>query len=196
MDPRRFSPSASRNRDPILVALRPRLKPRAKVLEIASGSGEHAVYFAQNLPEVTFQPTDRDPDACASIDAWVADAALPNLRPSLRLDVTEPWPDIEADTVLSMNMVHIAPWSAAQGLIRGAAVALSPGGQLILYGPFFRRDLPTAPSNLAFDADLWARNPDWGIRDLQAIADEAAAFATPEVVEMPANNLMLVFRRV
>lgn len=196
MDPRRFSASASRNRDPILAALRSRLEVGTTVLEIASGSGEHALYFAQNLPEITFQPTDRDPDACASIDAWVAEAALPNLRPSLRLDVTEAWPELAADTVLSLNMVHIAPWEAAKGLVHGAAHVLPAGGQLILYGPFFRAGQPTVASNLAFDADLRARNLAWGIRNLQAIEDEATAFAAPEIVEMPANNLMLVFRRL
>ena len=195
MDPRRFSPSAQRNREPILAALRRYLEPGAAVLEVASGSGEHAMHFARNMPEVTFQSTDRDPDARASIDAWHAEADLPNLRPSLRLDAAEPWPDIRADTVLSLNMVHIAPWAAAQGLIRNAARILPKRGQLILYGPFVRPDHPTAASNLAFDADLRARNPAWGIRNLTAITTEAAGFDPLEIIGMPANNLMLVFRR-
>lgn len=195
MDARRFSPSAQRNREPILAALRPRLRPGAHVLEIASGSGEHAVFFARAMPDVTFQPTDRDLDARASIDAWVADAALPNLRPSRHLDAAEPWPDIAADTVLSLNMIHIAPWAAARGLVCGATGTLPQAGQLILYGPFFRPGHPAAASNIAFDADLRARDPAWGIRDLTAIIAEAAGFMPPEIVEMPANNLMLVFCR-
>lgn len=195
MDPRRASPSAQRNREPILAALRSRLRPDAHVLEIASGSGEHAVFFARALPEVTFQPSDLDQDARASIDAWVIDAALSNLRPSCHLDAAEPWPDIRADTVLSLNMTHIAPWAATRGLVRGAARILPQAGQLILYGPFLRAGHPTAPSNLAFDADLRARDSAWGIRDLAAIVAEAAEFDPPEIIDMPANNLMLVFRR-
>ena len=194
MDPRRFSPSAQRNREPILAALRRHLDGGTTVLEVASGSGEHAAHFARNMPEVTFQPTDRDPEALASIDAWRAGANLPNLRPSLRLDAAEPWPALRTDTVLSLNMVHIAPWAAAEGLVRNAARILPTRGLLILYGPFIRPDRPTAASNLAFDADLRARNPTWGIRSLTAITAEATSFDPPEIVEMPANNLMLVFR--
>ncbi len=195
MDPKRVSPSAARNRDPILAALRRLLGPGTTVLEIASGSGEHALHFARNLPDVTFQPSDRDPDARASIDAWAAEAALPNLRASVFLDVAGPWPEFRADTVLSLNMIHIAPWQAGQGLIQGAARLLPPDGALILYGPFVRAGHATAPSNLAFDADLRQRDPRWGLRHIDAIAAEASAFAPPEILDMPANNLMLVLRR-
>lgn len=192
-DARRFSPSVERNRAPILAALRPFLPAGSTVLEIASGSGEHAAFLCEHVPEIVIQPTDRDPDALASIAAWRAHTRLPNLLAPLELDVRGAWPDIRADIVLSMNMIHIAPWTAAQGLLRGAAQVLLPGGRLLLYGPFFRRGHPVAPSNLAFDADLRERDPSWGIRDIDEVAAETDAFLAPDVVEMPANNLLLVF---
>jgi SAM-dependent methyltransferase len=195
-DPRRFAPAAARNRDPILAALRPRLPGAGLVLEVASGSGEHAIHFAAALPGLTFQPSDADPDARASIDAWAAEAALPNIRPAIALDAaTLPWPVAAADVVLCINMIHIAPWAACEGLVRGAA---GLGAALVLYGPFRRAGAHTAPSNEAFDADLRARDPSWGVRDLEAVATLAAAqgYVAPEIVEMPANNLMLVFRRL
>jgi SAM-dependent methyltransferase len=195
-DPRRFAPAAARNRDPILAALRPRLPGAGLVLEVASGSGEHAIHFAAALPGLTFQPSDADPDARASIDAWAGEAALPNIRPAIALDAaTLPWPVAAADVVLCINMIHIAPWAACEGLVRGAA---GLGATLVLYGPFRRAGAHTAPSNEAFDADLRARDPSWGVRDLEAVATLAAAqgYVAPEIVEMPANNLMLVFRRL
>ena len=195
-DARRFAPAAARNRDPILAALRDVLPERGVVLEIASGSGEHAVHFAAAFPTLTFQPSDPDADARASIDAWAA--GLVNMRPALALDASaSSWPVDAADAVLCINMIHIAPWSACEGLMRGAAAILPSGAPLVLYGPYRRAGRHTAPSNAEFDADLRARNPAWGVRDLDDVAALAAAsgFGPPEVREMPANNLVVVFRR-
>lgn len=195
---RRSAPAAIRNRDPILAVLRQHLPARGLVLEVASGSGEHATHFATALPGLVFQPSDPDPGARASIDAWAAEAQLPNQRPALVLDATaQPWPVLAADAVVCINMIHIAPWAAAQGLLRGAAAILPPGAPLVLYGPFRQGGAHTAPSNAAFDADLRARNPGWGIRDLEEVAALAAAhgFGAPVVAQMPANNLTIVFRR-
>jgi SAM-dependent methyltransferase len=195
---KRHAPAAARNRGPILEVLRPRLPARGLVLEIASGSGEHAVHFAAALPGLVFQPSDPDEEALASIDAWSAESGLANIRPAVALDAASPaWPVPQAAAVLCSNMIHIAPWSAAAGLIAGSARVLADDGLLYLYGPFRRGGRHTAPSNEAFDRDLRRRNPDWGVRDLEAVADLAAAhgFAPPEVVDMPANNLSLVFRR-
>lgn len=199
-DPRRFAPATLRNRDAILGVLRGVLPATGLVLEVASGSGEHALHLAAALPGLVFQPSDPDPAARASIDAWAADASLPNLRPALALDAAPPasWPIARADAVLCINMIHIAPWAAALGLMAGAARLLAePGAPLVLYGPFRRGGAHTAPSNEAFDASLRAQDPRWGVRDLEAVAEAAAAagFGPPEVVAMPANNLTLVFRR-
>ncbi|MCO6417615.1 class I SAM-dependent methyltransferase [Siccirubricoccus sp. KC 17139] len=198
-DARRHAPATLRNRDAILAVLRRHLPPSGLVLEIASGSGEHAVHFAAALPGLAFQPSDPDPGARASVDAWARATRLPNLRPALALDVREtPWPLDRADAVFCANMIHIAPWAATPTLLAGAARCLAPGGALILYGPFRRGGAHTAPSNAAFDAELRRQNPEWGVRALEEVAAEAAAagFAAPLVEEMPANNLMLVFRRV
>ncbi|MFH5925703.1 class I SAM-dependent methyltransferase [Roseomonas xinghualingensis] len=199
---KRHAPAAVRNRDPILAVLREWLPKRGMVLEIASGSGEHAVYFASALPGLTFQPTDSDPGAMTSIDAWMVEAetgaGATNLLPALRLDAAVAnWPVVQADAVLCINMVHIAPWEAALGLLRGAAAVLPPGAPLILYGPYHWKGRHTAPSNEAFDADLRARNPAWGVREVETIAEAALArgFTGPEIRQMPANNLMLLFRR-
>jgi hypothetical protein len=197
-DPRRSAPSALRNREPIMAVLRRHLPPRGMVLEVASGSGEHIVRFAAALPDCTFQPSDPDPAARASIDAWVAEADLPNVRPALDLDAAaSSWPVTRADAVLCINMAHIAPWRATEGLVRGAAGVLGLQGVLYLYGPYRRGGAHTARSNAAFDAELRARNPDWGIRDLERVEEIAAAsgFAPAIVEAMPANNLSLVFRR-
>ncbi|WP_424135676.1 DUF938 domain-containing protein [Roseomonas chloroacetimidivorans] len=194
---RRHAPAAARNRDPILAVLRRWLPPKGLVLEVASGSGEHAVHFAGALPHLEFQPTDPDPGALASIDAWVAGEGRGNIRPALRLDAEgEEWPVTRADAVLCINMIHIAPWAATLGLLRGAAARLPTGGPLILYGPYRREGRHTAPSNADFDEDLRRRNPEWGVRDLEAVADAAAAcgFEGAGIQEMPANNLMLRFR--
>jgi hypothetical protein len=168
------------------------------VLEVASGSGEHVVHLAQAFPDLQFQPSDPDPDARASIDAWRAALELSNVRPAIALDTTaEPWPIEAADAVLCINMVHIAPWAAAEGLVRGARRLLPPRGLLYLYGPYKRGGRHTAPSNEAFDRSLRAQNPGWGVRDLEAVVAlaEAAGFAPPIVEQMPANNLSLIFRK-
>ena len=198
-DPRRFAPAVARNRDPLLDAIRRHLPATGLVLEVASGSGEHAVHFAAALQDLDFQPSDPEAAARASIDAWVAASGLANIRPALALDAAAAaWPVAAADAVVCINMIHIAPWAAAEGLVRGAASILPPGGPLILYGPYRRGGAHTAPSNAAFDADLRARDPAWGVRDLESVAAIAAAqgFGPASVTEMPANNLTVVFRRL
>ena len=195
---RRQAPAATRNRQPILDVLRPRLPAAGLVLEVASGSGEHIVHFAEALPGLVFQPSDPCADARASIDDWVQTQGLGNVRAALALDVTgDIWPIERADAVLCCNMIHIAPWEAAVGLISGAARILAEGGTLYLYGPYRRDGRHTAPSNEAFDRDLRQRNPAWGVRDLEAVAALAAAqgFGPPEIIDMPANNLSLLFKR-
>jgi SAM-dependent methyltransferase len=193
-----LSPAVARNRDPILAVLRRHLPGKGTVLEIASGTGEHAAYFAPQFPDLTWQPTDIDPDALASIEAHRAAVNAPNLRAPIELDVTAPqWPVERADAVVSINMIHISPWAAAEGLMSGAAKLLAVGGVLYLYGPFKEDGVHTAPSNFAFDASLRAQNPEWGVRDVgdvRALAD-SHGFDFIERVAMPANNLSLVFRR-
>jgi hypothetical protein len=193
-DPRRFAPAAARNRDALLEVLRGVLPPRGLVLEVASGTGEHAVHIAAALPGLTWQPSDPAEEARRSIDAWAAGHA--NIRPALALDASAwPWPLAAADALLCVNMIHIAPWSAGLGLLRGAAALLPPGAPLVLYGPYLREGVATAPSNLDFDASLKARNPEWGLRRLEDVAAAAEGFALEKVVEMPANNLTVIFRR-
>jgi Protein of unknown function (DUF938) len=193
-----LSPTVARNRDPILAVLRRVLPDSGTVLEIASGTGEHAAYFAVQLPHLIWQPSDADPEALASIEAHRAAANAPNLRAPATLDVTAPaWPVTHADALVSMNMIHISPWTAAQGLMAGAARLLEAGAPLYLYGPFKENGEHTAPSNAAFDASLKARDPQWGVRDLGDVRALAAGhgFDFVERVAMPANNLSLVFRR-
>jgi hypothetical protein len=194
-DPRLFAPSAARNREPILQALRGHLPSSGLVLEIASGSGEHVVHFAAALPNLTWQPTDPQPDRRASIDTWAA--GLANVRPALALDATGDWPVQHADAVLCINMIHIAPWQAAEGLVSGASRILPARGLLALYGPYRRAGRPMEPGNAAFDADLRSRNPAWGLREVEAVASLAAAagFGPPRIEAMPANNLLVLFRR-
>ncbi|RAK59850.1 SAM-dependent methyltransferase [Phenylobacterium hankyongense] len=193
------SPSTARNREPILRALKPRLPSRGLVLEIAAGAGEHAVYNAALLPDLQWRPTDGDAEALASIAAWRDHAGLPNLLAPLRLDASDPdaWPVERADAVVNINMIHISPWSATQGLMAGAGRLLPSGGVLFLYGPYLEADVETAPSNLAFDQSLRRRNPAWGIRRLDEVAALAAAhgLALSERIAMPANNLSLIFRK-
>lgn len=197
-DTRLYAPAAARNRQPILDVLKRHLPARGLVLEVASGTGEHVVHLAQACPAPMFQPSDPDPGHRASVDAWTGALGLANVRPAIALDVTaEVWPVEAADALLCINMIHIAPWAAAEGLMRGAGRVLAPGGLLYLYGPYKRGGQHTAPTNAAFDAGLRAQNPAWGVRDLEAVASLAVAngFGAPTIVEMPANNLSLVFRK-
>lgn len=195
----RVSPSTARNRGPILEILRRHLPSSGLVLEIAAGAGEHAVHNAAALPGLRWQPTDPDPAALASIAAWRDHAALPNLLLPLRLDASDPdgWPVDRADAMVNINMIHIAPWAATQGLMTGAGRVLAPGGVLFVYGPYFEADVETAPTNLAFDQSLKARSPAWGIRSLEDVAALARRHGLhlSERIAMPANNLSLVFRK-
>jgi len=196
---RRCSPSAARNREPILDVLRRALPRSGTVLEIASGTGEHAVHFAAALPDLTWQPTDPDVDSRRSIAAWRAEAKLPNLRPPLPLDVTHAdWPVARADAIVCINMIHISPWTATLALMAGAGRLLSAGSPLFLYGPFRRAGVPTAPGNEAFDASLRSRDPAWGLRDLDEVAAvaQASGLLLRDVIPMPANNLSALFERV
>lgn len=195
---RRSAPAALRNREPIAEVLRQWLPESGLVLEIASGTGEHAVYFAERFPQLDWQPSDIHANALASIAAWREESALPNIRAPLTLDASSPdWPIDRADAVLSINMVHISPWASALGLLGGAARVLSSGAPLILYGPWLTDDIETAPSNLDFDADLKRRDPEWGLRRVEEFAAAAAdrGIELEQTVQMPANNLMLLLRR-
>jgi hypothetical protein len=194
---KREAPAAARNREPIAAVLREVLPARGTILEVASGTGEHAVHFASLWPGLRWQPSDPDPEAIASIQAWRAEAGLPNLAEPVQLDAAAPkWAVEAADAILCINMVHISPWKATEGLIRGAASLLPPGAPLVLYGPYRRAGVPTAPSNEAFDASLRARNPQWGLREVTAVAAEAERHGLrfDRLFEMPANNLTIVFR--
>jgi len=198
-DLRLKAPATGRNRDAILEVLRGVLPLTGTVLEIASGSGEHAVYFAQAFPELIFQPSDPDTNALRSIAAWTKYSALSNVRPPVTLDAaSDRWPVEAADAVLCINMIHISPWSATEGLMRGAETLLRAGAPLYLYGPYRRADVVTAPSNEAFDIYLKEKNPEWGLRDLKKVAALARShgFSEPVITEMPANNLSVVFRRL
>jgi SAM-dependent methyltransferase len=197
-DARQHSPSAERNREPILAVLRDALPASGRVLEIASGTGEHSVWFAAALPTLDWQPSDADADARASIAAWIAQAGLPNLRAPLALDVRQSdWGVDTLDAAVCINMIHISPWSAAQALFDGVGRRLVEGGVLYLYGPYKRGGAHTAPSNDAFDQWLKSRDPAWGVRDMEAVValGEAAGLACEKVVAMPANNFSLVFRK-
>ena len=192
---RRHAPATLRNRMAIADVLRAGLPRSGTVLEIASGSGEHAAYFAGEFPALAWQPSDPDRAALTSIAAWCA--GIDNVLPPLDLDAAAPvWPVSRADAVLCINMLHISPWAATLGLMAGAARVLDTGAPLLVYGPFLRDDVPTAPSNLAFDESLRERDPAWGIRSVGAVAEAATGFALDQTIEMPANNVMLVFRRV
>lgn len=200
------APATGRNRGPILEILTRWLgakgeisKPGSlRVLEIASGTGQHAIAFARALPHLSWQPSDLDPDSLASIEAWRAEAGLPNVTAPIRLDVRErDWPEGPVDVIFNANMIHIAPWSVAEGLFAGAGRILVEGGLIFLYGPFRVGGRHTAPSNESFDADLCRRNPEWGVRDLERVVEQAAnaGLTLVEVDEMPANNKLLVFQR-
>ena len=192
------SPAAERNKDAILACLRQHLGDRGRALEIASGTGQHVAWFAAALPGWQWQPTDADPGMLPVIAERVADAGLANVLPPRPLDVTAPeWPSVDGpvDAIFCANMLHIAPWAACAGLMAGAARHLVEGGMLVTYGPYFEADVPPAPSNLAFDESLRARDPAWGIRRLDDVVAEAGrrGLVLAHRHAMPANNLLLVF---
>ena len=195
---KRHAPAAGRNREPIAAVLTEELPQAGLVLEVASGTGEHVLHFARTFPKLLWQPSDPEPVSLRSIEAWRAESGLFNLLPPVSLDArAAEWPVAEADAILCINMIHISPWSAAVGVLRGAGRLLADGAPLYLYGPYRRARVETAPSNEAFDADLKARNPEWGLRALEDLADEAArhGLMLDRVVEMPANNISAVFRK-
>jgi len=192
-------PAPERNKEPILQVLRRVLPERGTLLEVASGTGQHAVHFAAALPGLDYQPSDQDPANLASIAAWVEEAALPNLRPPISLDVCQPdWGVGTLQAIFNANMIHIAPWACAEGLLAGAGRHLGAHGTCVLYGPFRIDGVHTADSNARFDDDLRSRDPHFGVRDMEAVVSlaEQAGLAFQERVPMPANNQCLVFRRV
>lgn len=195
--PARHAPATERNRGPILDILRRVLPPDPRVLEIASGTGQHAAWFAEHVPDLWWQPTDVDADALDSIAAW-RQPVQHAVAPPQHLDVTRlPWPPIACNAIFCSNMIHIAPEEATHGLFDGAQQVLPAGAPLVLYGPFRRGGAHTAPSNVAFDASLRARDPRWGVRDLEWVVAQAAErdLSLDRVVTMPANNLSVVLRR-
>ena len=197
-DDRRSAPHVARNAAPIAEFLAGILPDRGMALELASGSGEHILQFARTFPRLLWQPSDPEPAALRSIEAWRAESGLFNLLPPISLDVrAADWPAPQADAILCINMIHISPWSATVGLMRGAGRLLGEGAPLYLYGPYRREGVETAPSNEAFDESLKARNPEWGLRALEAVEAEAGkhGLQLDRVVEMPANNLSLLFRK-
>jgi len=197
-DGRRSAPHVARNAGPIADVLRDVLPERGLVLEVASGTGEHILHFARAFPKLRWQPSDPEPAALRSIEAWRAEARLPNLLPAVALDARPAdWSVAAADAILCINMIHISPWAATVGLMRGAGRLLAPGAPLYLYGPYRRAGVETAPSNEAFDASLRARDPEWGLRDLEDVVAEAQGqdLRLDTVVPMPANNLSVVLRK-
>jgi SAM-dependent methyltransferase len=197
-DARLDFPATHRNGEPIFGVLS-RVMPReGLVLEIGSGSGQHVVRFAKGLPKLRFQPTDPDPDHVASIDAWRAHEEADNVLPALHLDATKlPWPLERADAIYCANVIHISPWEVALSILEGASRVLPPEGLLFFYGPFMRGGAHTAPSNERFDESLRSRDPRWGVRDLTEVSDAArdVGLHRREVVDMPANNLSVIFRK-
>jgi len=193
-----FAPAAERNRQPILDVLRRVLPSTGVVVEIASGTGQHAIFFSECLPTLRWQPTDASAEALRSIAAWAEDAARENILPPLELDVRWPrWPVTEADALICINMIHISPWETTEALFRGAGELLARGAPLITYGPYRVHGEHTAPSNAAFDESLRSRNPLWGIRDIDELCSlgERTGFTLDERVAMPANNMTLVWTR-
>lgn len=191
-------PAPERNKQPILSVLQRVLPASGALLELASGTGQHAIYFAEQLPSWTFQPSDLDPANLASIASWVRESNLPNLREPLRIDVCDDdWGVERVDAIYNANLIHIAPWAAAIGLLRGAGRSLSAAGRLVLYGPFRIAGQHTAPSNQSFDEGLKQREPSWGVRDLEQVVSLADQHGLTllERVEMPANNQALVLGR-
>jgi SAM-dependent methyltransferase len=193
---KRHAPATERNRDVIAQTLARVLPAEGLVLEVASGTGEHVVHFAKRFPALTWQPSDPDPIALASINAWRADSNVPNMRPAMLLDASADWPIAKADAVVCINMTHISPWAATVGLLRNAARLLPQSAVLFIYGPYNQRDVPLADSNAAFDASLRQQNTLWGLRYVDDIAAEAhvSGLHLDSVIAMPANNLSLIFR--
>jgi hypothetical protein len=197
-DDRRSAPHVARNSGPILDVLRDVLPERGLVLEVASGSGEQALEFARAFPKLLWQPSDPDPAALRSIEGWRTASPLFNLLPPVSLDARAAgWPIASAEAIVCINMIHISPWSACLGLMRGAGRLLEPGAPLYLYGPYRQAGVETAPSNEAFDESLKSRNPEWGLRDVAEVEAAAAehGLELERLVPMPANNLSLVFRK-
>ncbi len=195
---KRHAPATARNSQPLAEVLARELPASGTVLEIASGSGEHAVFMARRFPALDWQPSDRDAEALASVDAWAAEARLANLRPAIALDAAAPdWPIVSADALLCVNMLHISPWDAVVGLFAGAGRVLGSGAPLVLYGPFVEPDVETAASNHAFDQSLRQRDPAWGLRSTADLDRLAAGHGMTRTARcaMPANNLVLVYRR-
>jgi hypothetical protein len=193
---RRYAPATQRNRDYLLAILQRVLPTSGTLLEIASGSGEHAAFFGPHFPQLQIQPTDVDAEARASIDAWCGD--IGNVHPALVLDAAVwPWPIDAADAILCVNMIHIAPPEACEGLLQGASNILPPGAPLLLYGPYRENGVHTADSNARFDQDLQRRDPRWGVRDLDAVLTRAAELGLTheETITMPANNRTVILRR-
>jgi hypothetical protein len=193
---KRHGPATERNRDVIAQTLACVLPTEGLVLEVASGTGEHVVHFAKMFPALTWQPSDPDPIALASINAWRADSKVPNVRPAMLLDASADWPIAQADAVVCINMTHISPWAATVGLLRNAARLLPQSAVLFIYGPYNQRDVPLADSNAAFDASLRQQNALWGLRYVDDITAEAytSGLHLDSVIDMPANNLSLIFR--
>jgi hypothetical protein len=193
---KRYAPATARNREPIREVLARELPSTGLVLELASGSGEHALYLALQFPHLQWQPTDLDADALASIEGWRETADAPNLLAPMRLDAREPrWPIEKANAILCINMVHISPWASTLGMFAGAARLLDAGELLYLYGPYKFDGAFTAESNAEFDRTLRMRDERWGVRDVRELEAAASGFALRETVEMPANNHSLIFRR-
>jgi len=198
LDHRQYSPACARNRGPILEVLLQVFPSRCRVLEIASGTGEHGAFFACEQPGWSWQPSDISSGALSSIQSWVDHVSVSNVDDPISLDVTElDWPTVNPDAVFCANMIHISPWECTRGLFRGAARVLQPGSPLVTYGPYKLNGAHTAPSNAAFDDSLRRRDPTWGIRDLSDVCEVALAsgFVKEQQHQMPANNLCVVFRR-
>lgn len=201
MSARKISPAAARNVRPILAVLAAQLPRPGRVLEVASGTGQHVVAFAEAFPDCIWLPSDPSPLSRASIAAWRDGAKLGNVAAPLDLDVGAPdWTAAIAgplDTIIAINLCHISPWAATEGLLAGASKLLAPGGLLYIYGPFAHGGRHISPSNAAFDLSLRRQDPAWGVRDVDAVAREAEGlgFALDEAVAMPANNFSLLIRR-
>ncbi len=193
---KKHAPATLRNRDAILAVLREHLPEQGRVLEIASGSGEHICHFAPHFPDVEFQPSDMSEEACRSIAAWAKESAVPNILPPQQIDIERATLDVQLHAILCINMVHIAPWSAAQALFAFAEQHLPSKALLYLYGPFLQDDVPTSPGNIAFDQSLRSRDPQWGLRSVSDMKGEAQlhGLVLEHIIAMPANNLSLVFR--